>query len=122
MSELHMNDKMFEILTESSTDWGPQWAEQADRFEPHLRRVGRHYDEDKTWQDMPDFTWGMAYWVGDNSASAVLATSYLASHGWDYELVWDMAEHPNGKFHGWLILTDYVRGTYPSKQLQEVTR
>ena len=97
MSAIHMNESMFEILTSTSMRWGSQWEAKSDRFEVHAK----HHTE------LPGFQWKMAYWVGENAASTVLARSWLIDQGHDFELVWDMAEHPNGEYLGWVLLTDY---------------
>ena len=97
MSAIHMDESMFVLLTENSTRWGSHWEDKADRFEPHAK----HYTES------PGFQWKMAYWVGDNAANVVLARSWLIDQGHDFELVWDMAVHPNGEYLGYALLTDF---------------
>lgn len=97
MSAIHMDESMFVALTETSMEWGERWREQLDRFECH----GKHYTES------PSLAWEMIYWIGENPASMVLARSWLLDEGHDLEIVWDMAEHPNGALLGYAILTNY---------------
>jgi hypothetical protein len=94
--KVDMNEAMFEALTETSMEWGERWREKLDRFEC-------------VWGDAPypSLDWSMAYWVGNNPASMILARSWLLDEGHDFEIVWDMAEHAEGDWSGYAILTNY---------------
>ena len=93
--KIHMDESMFEVLVETSMEWGERWREQLDRFE---------CTED--WEQRPSLEWEIIYWIGENPASMVLARSWLLDQGHDVEAVWDMTEHKDGVF-GYAILTNY---------------
>jgi len=102
--KIHMNEAMFEALTETSMAWGEGWREKLDRFEC--------FGNDAQY---PSLDWSMAYWVGDNPASLVLVLSWLIEEGHDFEIVWDMAEHPNGALLGYAFLTNYRTASWKGK-------
>ena len=100
--KIDMNEAMFEALVETSMAWGKSWRDKLDRFEC-------------VWGDdyPPSLEWSMAYWVGDNPASMILARSWLIEEGHDFEIVWDMTEHPSYAF-----LTNYRTASWFSKYLE----
>jgi len=51
--------------------------------------------------------WHWTYWLGDNYTTVILARAFLAARGFGYEVLYDTAEHPNGRLYGYVILTDY---------------
>ena len=104
--QMHMSEKDFERLTESSMEWGPSWQRHVDD--------GRFEHSDEAYDTDPKMTWGMAYWLGDNPSNLVLATSYLIAQGQDFEVLWDMAEHDNGQFLGYVLLTDFRTASWAS--------
>ena len=104
---IDMNEAMFEVLVETSMEWGERWREQLDRFECH----GKHHTEE------PSLAWQMIYWIGDNPASMILARSWLIEEGHDFEIVWDMAEHPSGEWFGYAFLTNYRTASWHEHEL-----
>lgn len=89
-----MTEQDYEQLTTNSMKWGNSWASHDGRFE--------NYTPVATVNEAPSYSWGYAYWLGDNVAGRILATSYLTSEGHDWALLWDLASEE------WLILTDYA--------------
>tara|TARA_Y200000002_G_scaffold302081_1_gene257374 strand:+ start:113 stop:538 length:426 start_codon:yes stop_codon:yes gene_type:complete len=104
---VHMDESMFELLTQGSMEWGEKWREQLDRFECH----GKHHTES------PSLAWEMAYWIGGSPASMVLARSWLLEEGHDFELVWDMAQYEDGACFGYAILTNYRTASWHEHSL-----
>jgi len=111
---VRMDEMDFEKLTENSAHWG-EWAKnKADRWE----HATEEYDTEPSWD------WSYAYWVGEDWSRVILCRSFLESGGWGYshpyEIVWDMAEHPNGQFLGYVILTNYASPIWQSaKKIKE---
>ena len=99
---VHMDESMFETLTQGSMEWGEKWREKLDRFENHGGL--ENFD---AYTEFPDLAWEMIYWIGVNAASLVLARSWLLEESHDFEIVWDMEEHWNGELFGYAILTNY---------------
>lgn len=94
--KISMTADDFQRLTENSMRWaGTDWEAQAERFET----TGD--DEVIRWD------WKMTYGVGQSYAAVILARAFLAAEGYDCQVIWDMAEWPNGEFIGYTILTDY---------------
>ena len=94
---IYMNDRDFERLTETSTYWADysrHWDKNRDRFETEAGEA-------------ISFEWKTAYWVGTSGTAVILAKSYLATMGHDYQIVWDLASHENGESSGWVVLTNY---------------
>ena len=95
---IYMNDRDFERLTETSTLWADHaeshWAKNRDRFETEAGEV-------------LSFEWKRAYWVGVSGTAVILAKSYLATMGHDYQIVWDLASQRLGECSGWVVLTNY---------------
>ena len=101
---IELSEKDFDLLCDTGMRWSStyDWAAQDGRFEVV---EGEHID----W-NLP-----MAYWVGDSPASLILAREYLKSQGARYQVLWDMAEHSNGEIIGFLIITDYVTGSWKNR-------
>lgn len=95
--KVHMDEAMFDALVETSMEWGERWRDKLDRFE------GAGVLE---WEP-PELSWGMAYWVGTNPASMILARSWLLEQDEACQVVWDMAEHAEGDWFGYVLLTHY---------------
>lgn len=97
---LTLSDEDFGRLTDNSMHWRTvDWVAQADRFET---TVGRNpYGE-------INFEHEMAYWVGDSSVAMLMARAYIEARGFEVQVLWDMAEHPNGELLGYVLTTDYV--------------
>jgi hypothetical protein len=95
-----MNERDFERLTETSTSWADcaerHWSKNRDRFET------------EAGEDL-SFKWKTAYWVGCSGTAVILAKSYLATMGHDYQIVWDLASYYDSS--GWVVLTDYQAST-----------
>ena len=95
---IYMNDRDFERLTETSTLWADHaeshWAKNRDRFETEAGEA-------------LSFEWTNAYWVGCSGTAVILAKSYLATMGHDYQIVWDVSQHENGELSGWVVLSNY---------------
>jgi hypothetical protein len=83
----------FGYLCEESLPWKPGAAGTIgmDRFEG----------------DQPSRDWKHIYWLGQNYAAVVLARAFLAANGYECQMLFDAAEHPNGQSLGWVLLTDY---------------
>lgn len=97
--EIHLTQHDFDRLTESSTRWaGIDWAAQDGRFEVSSPTM----TEPINWKAK------MVYWVGNNPAAMILAREYVKAQGFDVQVLWDMAQHPNDDFFGYALLTDYV--------------
>lgn len=54
----------------------------------------------------------VANWFGDNYANLLLAKSYLDALGFQWICLWDMAQHDNEEYLGWVLLTDYNADYY----------
>ena len=95
---IYMNDRDFERLTETSTLWADHadrwWSKNRDRFET------------EAGEDL-SFKWRNAYWVGCSGTAVILAKSYLATMGHDFQVVWDLDSYENGESSGWVVLTNY---------------
>ena len=87
----------FERLCENSGNWAG-WEPPLGRFE---NLDGGH---PTTRQ------WRCCYWLGSSWTTVILARAFLDARGHDHEILWDMAEHPNGAMYGYVILTDYQEG------------
>jgi hypothetical protein len=74
-------------------------SEQPGRFEALGAAVPRSFRE-----------WRWAYWLGGSFTAVIFARAFLAARGFDYEILFDTAEHPNGAMYGYVILTDYQEG------------
>lgn len=97
-----MTERDFERMTDNSTRWGDDWRRHDGRFE----------NSDKKHDTPPSYDWEMAYWLGDNAAAVPLCRSFLTAQGFESELLWDMAEHPNGELMGYVLLTDYMTASW----------
>jgi len=98
---IYMNERDFERLTETSTlwaDYAKHWSKNRDRFETEEGEA-------------LSFKWKTAYWVGCSGTAVILAKSYLATMGHDYQIVWDLDSYDNGESSGWVVLTDYQAST-----------
>ena len=99
---IYMNETDFEQLTETATLWADyaerHWAKKHDRFETQAGET-------------LSFEWTTAYWVGCSWTAVILAKSYLANMGHDYQIVWDLGLHDNFETFGWVVLTNYRTGT-----------
>ncbi len=95
---IYMNDRDFERLTETSDTWAQHaeslWSKGSDCFETEAGEA-------------LSFEWTNAYWVGPSWTAVILAKSFLATMGHDYQIVWDLAPYENGQSYGWVILTNY---------------
>ena len=94
---IYMNSRDFERITETSTLWADyagHWSKNRDRFET------------EEGEDL-SFKWRNAYWVGVSGTAVILAKSYLATMGHDYQIVWDLASQRLGECSGWVVLTNY---------------
>ena len=109
--EIDISESDFDRLCESSMRWaGTDWAAQDGRFE--VSEGPEHVN----WQAK------MVYWVGDSSAAMILAREYVKAQGFDVQVLWDMAEHPNGEFLGYALLTDYETGHWATRDAGIVIR
>lgn len=92
----------FDRLTDTSMQWGTHWQRHIDndRFEPTAQP-----------DEAVSTNWGYVYWVGDHWQAVMLARAYLDSAGHRYQILWDTAQHPNGDYCGYAILTDYASST-----------
>ena len=89
-----MDEHDFSLLTQNSAKWaGHDWDTQV--------QAGR-FEIQGTPQIPPGLHWKMAYWVGSEYTTVVLARSFLASRGYESQTVVDL----NGD-DDWVILTDY---------------
>ena len=95
---IYMNERDFERLTETSTSWADSaerwWSKNRDRFETEAGEA-------------LTFEWTNAYWVGSTGTAVILAKSFLATMGHDYQIVWDLDSYEHGESSGWVVLTDY---------------
>ena len=85
----------FTRLCENSGRWAP-WERPEARFEAVNGEVGE-----------PSGRWEWIYWLGDNYAAVIFARAFLAARGFEYEVVYDLAQHPDGAYLGYALLTDY---------------
>lgn len=81
---IQMTEEDFDAMVHTSMNWGHQWAEQINRFEP-----------------TPMLEWKWAYWV-DNYASVLLCRAFLTQHHAETQTVFDRA------FGSYAILTNYT--------------
>ncbi|SFQ82016.1 hypothetical protein [Amycolatopsis rubida] len=84
----------FEQLWTTCMAWasaGWDTGEQEGQFEP-------------VQSDAVEYGWKHAYWMGGNWASVVLARSFLAAVGHDFQVVADTADDPG--YRGFVILSD----------------
>lgn len=92
-----MDEDDFSRLSMSREKWAGFVERQWDRFENYSAGVSNCAQPAST-----DWTW--AYWLGGTYTALILAKSFLASRGQDFEVVFDLAESPEPS---WVILTDY---------------
>lgn len=92
---IQVNAADFDRLCQNSGKW-------ADLNEPLGRFEG--LDDDRI---PPTWAWQRIYWLGDSFTAVIFARAFLAARGFDYEVLYDTAEHPNGQLFGYVILTDY---------------
>ena len=85
----------FERLWENSGKWA-DLTDTSTRFET--------LDDDRM---PPSWTWQRIYWLGNNYAAVIFARTFLAARGFDYEILYDTEEDPEGRPFGYVILTDY---------------
>jgi hypothetical protein len=90
--KIHMTAEDAERLAVTSMPWGNHWASHDGRFESV-----------KTDNDLPSYRWGRAYWLESGAAAMILFTSYIAAYGFEYEVLWDLADDG-----GYVVLTDWV--------------
>ena len=96
--EIHMNDGDFEQLAVTSMGWaGHDWSAQSHRFE--------NWTPGKAFTEEPRWDWRMAYWLGENYTTLILAKSYLAAIGEPFEVLWDLAENPDMSY---VLVTNFV--------------
>ena len=88
----------FERLWENSGKWA-DLRDATARFET--------LDDDRM---PPSWAWQRIYWLGRSYTAVIFARAFLAARGYDYEILYDTAEHPNGQMFGYVILTDYQEG------------
>jgi hypothetical protein len=94
---INLSERDFDRLCHSSMHWaGVAWEEQEDRFE--------------TESPTDEINWdlGFVYFVGDSAASMILGREYIKDQGFDVQVLWDMAEMPNGEWSGYCLVTDYA--------------
>jgi hypothetical protein len=104
MIHIEMNATDFELLRVNTMAWGPHWADHiADgQFRNATWAVGDSLaPEIRT-------DWGVAYWFPDWT-TVILARSFLAHLGEDYQILADEAEMCVD-LSPWVILTNYGRG------------
>lgn len=89
---IQMNSQDAERLVVASMAWGNNWAIQNERFELV-----------NTANQAPSYHWRRAYWLEDGAVAYILFTSCLTAHGFQYEVLWDTAEHG-----GYVVLTDWT--------------
>jgi hypothetical protein len=85
----------FALLCEESLEWG-SWDRPAGRFEALENGTGG-----------TGRPWRRIYWLGERYTAVIFARAFLLARGFEYEILWDNAEHPNGQSLGYVILTDY---------------
>lgn len=96
--EIHMDDSDFEHLTQVSMEWATHnWSTQSDRFENCT--PGEAFTEEPRWD------WRMAYWLGEDYTTLLLAKSYLAAIGEPFEVLWDLDENPDMSY---VLVTNFV--------------
>ena len=93
-----MSGADFDALCESSSLWAAQctstWQDQYGRFE--IQGDGPINDSAR-----------IAYWIGTNAASMILAREYVKAKGFDVQVLWDTAMMGNEP-GGYVLLTDYM--------------
>lgn len=95
---ISMDAEDFERLCENSGKWAG-WTPPACGFET------------MDISEPPSFReWRRIYWLGGNFTAVIFARAFLAARGFDYEVLFDTAEHLNGQLYGYVILTDYEEG------------
>jgi hypothetical protein len=89
--QISMDEADFRLLIHNAARWaGHGWEEKLSRFEVQGA------------PDIPPGTeWQMAYWVGSEYTTVVLARSFLASRGYESQTVVDLTGND------WVVLTDY---------------
>jgi hypothetical protein len=73
----------FEMLWDTSMEWGQEWKAQEGRFEPPV-----------------SYEWLRAYWFELSYANLLMARVFLEANEYEYEVASDEAG-------GWVLLTDY---------------
>lgn len=104
---VHMNEQMFQVVTDSSMRWGENWRAHDGRFENYSA---------KSSSEPPSYSWKMAYWFGTSGADMILGRSWIIEQGYEFELLWDLAEWDNGESLGWLIVTDYMTSSWQERE------
>jgi hypothetical protein len=89
---IQMTAQDAEMLATTSMAWGNDWAEQDGRFE-----------NIKTDNAAPSYAWARAYWLEPGAATMILFTSFIASQGYEFEVLWDLAQDG-----GYVVLTDWA--------------
>jgi hypothetical protein len=89
--QISMDEADFRLLVHNAAGWaGQNWEEKIGRFEVQ-----------GTPGMPPGMHWQMAYWVGSEYTTVVLARSFLASRGYESQTVVDLTGND------WVVLTDY---------------
>jgi hypothetical protein len=73
----------FEMLWDTSMEWGQEWRAHEGRFDPPV-----------------SYEWRRAYWFELSYANLLMARAFLEEQGYKYEVASDEAG-------GWVLLTDY---------------
>ena len=91
--QIVMDEGDFRLLTHNAAKWAGEddWEVQTGRFEIQGRP-----------ETLPSLHWKMAYWVGSEYTTVILAMSFLAAQGFESQPVVDLASDCE-----WVILTDY---------------
>ena len=92
--DIRMTGEDFQRLASTSMSWGSHWAAHDGRFE--------NFTAGKAFDAPCGYDWAMAYWLGECAAGQILAASFLADQGHDYELLWDLDSQE------WVLVTDYL--------------
>jgi hypothetical protein len=87
---VQMTSEDAERLAVTSMAWGGDWATMAPRWEYV-----------KTQGNTVSFEWARAYWLEPGATALILFTSFIAAHGFEYEVLWDH----DGTY---VVLTDWV--------------
>ncbi len=90
--KIHMTAEDAERLAVTSMAWGSDWASHDGRFESV-----------KVEAEAPSYRWGRAYWMEPGAAAYILFTSFITAHGFEYEVLWDLADDG-----GYVVVTDWV--------------
>jgi hypothetical protein len=99
--QILMTDADFDHLSHTAQEWARYSDDNiGGGWKGHIR-AGRFILHAAPPGEWPALNWKWSYW-GDNYANLILARSYLAARGHDYQVVWD-----EGGDGAWGILTDY---------------